>query len=111
MASGTSSSAAATTVRRTGLGVGLNGNSSLVDGQQLVEVSLYYAKHGVHGRVSKAVGDQAEISQSWVRVVGVRGADVVGTTHCIDHGLQLREDDPAQRILLSSVNSDANSNE
>ena len=110
MTSGTASPAAAATVGRTGLGVGLNWNSSLVDRQQLVEVSLHYAKHGVHGWVSKAVCDEAEISQSRVRVVGVRGADVVGTTHCIDHGLQLREDNPAQKMLVSAVNSDSNSN-
>lgn len=95
VASGTSGSIPTTTVGRTGMGVGLNGNLSLIDGQQLLEVGLYHAKHGVHGGVSEPMRDEAEVGQSRVRVVGVCGTDVVGSAHCVDHGLHLREDDPA----------------
>ena len=95
MVSGDTSPAAAASMGRTGMGVGLNRNPSLVDSQQLLEVGLYYIKHGVHGWVSKPVSDEAKVSQSWIRIVGICGTDVVGSTHCIDHGLHLREDDPA----------------
>ena len=70
--------------------LGLDRFPSVVEGQKFLEVSLYHGETGVDGRVSKAVGEEGEVGEAWVRVVGVVGLDVAGSSDCSEHGLELR---------------------
>ena len=49
----------------------------------------YHTEAGVDGWVTKPVCEQTKVGQSRVRIVGVVGFDVAGTTDCIQHCLQL----------------------
>ena len=69
--------------------LGLDGFPSVMEGQEFLEVSLYDGEAGVDGWVAKAVGEEGEVGETWVWVVGVVGFDVAGTSNCIQHRLQL----------------------
>ena len=69
--------------------LGLDGFPSVVEGQEFLEVSLYDGEAGVDGWVAKAVGEEGEVGETWVWVVGVVGFDVAGTSNCIQHRLEL----------------------
>ena len=57
-----------------------------------MQVGLHHCEAGVDGWVAESVCEEGEVGEAWVWVVWVAGFDVAGTSDCIEHRLQLRDD-------------------
>ena len=75
-------------------GLGLNRLSTLVDGEQLLQVGLHDAQAGIDGGIAETMREEVKVCQTRVGVVGISGLDVAGTTNGIEHCLQLGNNEP-----------------
>ena len=87
--------------------VGLYRLSPLVERQQFLQVGLQHSQAGIDDGRPESVRQQAEVGEAGVGIVGVHRFDVAGSSHCVQHGLHLRHNQPArdEHPFLMSHNS------
>ena len=70
--------------------------SALVECQQFLEVVLQHPEAGVYGRCAESVRQETEVGEARVGIVRVHRFDVAGSSHCVQHRLHLRHNQPTR---------------